>query len=152
MFTSDCLLIRCVENTIPDVVVDINEVNLVTSTINGLFQLNSAPPMEDVSAIRSKKSGIPLAILQNFPGNPEWENKKVWIIMIIRAYKHLCEFFFLEMCVKIRVFVPKTRKSRTLLKKKKRKKKREVWKSNLLYGVGQIFLEQLNGVVDAHHL
>ena len=28
-------------------------------------------PIEDVSATFAKKSEIPLAILQNFPGNPE---------------------------------------------------------------------------------
>ena len=27
-----------------------------------------------------RKSGIPLAILQICPGNPDWEDKKVWIL------------------------------------------------------------------------
>ena len=38
------------------------------------------PPIEDVIAKYAKGFGIPLAILQNSPENPEWENKKVWIL------------------------------------------------------------------------
>ena len=39
-----------------------------------------------------KKSGIPLAILQNFPGNPEWENKEVWILNACVIFRgNLCE-------------------------------------------------------------
>ena len=77
-----------------------------TSVIE-LFQINCALPHRICQCYICKKSGISLAILQLFLGNPEWENKKV------------CVDFFLEIRAKIRIFVQKTWKSRTRFYRKK---------------------------------
>ena len=108
----------------------------------GLIQISSALPHRGCQCYVCKKSGIPLAVFQIFPGTPEWENKKVWILSAGVCWG-VCGCVCVLSLGENRIYVQKAWKSRTIIFYQRKK----VWKSNFLCG-GRgktVFLEQLIG-------